>query len=185
MIATSDFRNGMAIIIDNEIYYIVEFQHVKPGKGGAFVRTKLKKLKTGLCIDKTFRAGEKFERAELSQRKVEYLYKIEDLYYFMDHETYEEINVSKEILSDKMLYLKENTEVTFLEYQGKVIDVDLPIFVNLKVTDTEPGVKGNTVSQAMKPATLETGLTLNVPLFVNVDDEIKVDTRSGSYIERV
>lgn len=185
MISTSDFRNGMAIIIDNEIYYIVEFQHVKPGKGGAFVRTKLKKLKTGSCIDKTFRAGEKFERAELSQRKVEYIYKVEDLYYFMDHETYEEINVSKETLSDKILYLKENAEGTFLEYQGKVIAMELPIFINLKVTDTEPGMKGNTVFQAMKPATLETGLTINVPLFVNIDDEIKVDTRNGSYIERV
>lgn len=185
MISTSDFRNGMAIIVDNEIYYIIEFQHVKPGKGGAFVRTKLKKLKTGSCIDKTFRAGEKFERAELSQRKVEYIYKVENSYYFMDHETYEEINVSKEILNDKVLYLKENTEVTFLEYQGKIIDVELPIFINLKVTNTEPGIKGNTVSQAMKPATLETGLTINVPLFVNIGDEIKVDTRKGSYIERV
>ncbi|MDI6786361.1 MAG: elongation factor P [bacterium] len=185
MISTSDFRNGMAIVVDNELYYIIEFQHVKPGKGGAFVRTKLKKLKSGSCVDKTFRAGERFERAELFQRKVEYLYKVENLYYFMDYETYEEINISEEILNDKILYLKENMEVTFLEYQNKVIDVELPIFINLKVVVTEPGMKGNTVSQAMKPATLETGLTVSVPLFVNIDDAIKVDTRSGLYMERV
>lgn len=185
MISTSDFRNGMTIVIDNELYCIVEFQHVKPGKGGAFVRTKLKKLKSGTCIDKTFRAGEKLEKAELFQRKVEYLYRIEDLYYFMDYVIYEEISVSKKILGDKILYLKENTEIILLEYQGKVIDVELPIFINLKVKDTEPGVKGNTVSQVMKPATLETGLTISVPLFVNINDEIKVDTRNGSYVERI
>jgi elongation factor P len=184
MISTSDFRNGMAIVLDEEIYYIIEFQHVKPGKGGAFVRTKLKNLKSGLCIEKTFRAGEKFERAELTQRKVEYLYKSEDIYYFMDYENYEEIQVPKEVLEEKIKYLKENMEVTLLEYQEKVIDLELPIFIDLKVVNTEPGLKGNTVTQATKPATLETGLVVNVPLFINNEDVVRIDTRSGMYVER-
>jgi len=185
IISTTDFRNGMAVVVNNELYYIIEFQHVKPGKGGAFVRTKLKNLKSGLCVDRTFRSGEKLEKAELSQRKVEYLYKVEKLFYFMDLDSYEEISLPEEMLGKKVLYLKENMQVTFLEHQNKVIDVELPTFINLKVVNTEGGVKGNTVTQVLKPATLETGLMINVPLFINIDDQIRIDTRNNSYIERV
>ncbi|HDP69704.1 MAG TPA: elongation factor P [Actinobacteria bacterium] len=185
MISTNQFKNGMTIELDGELYSIVSFQHVKPGKGGAFVRTKLKNVKTGAAIDKTFRAGEKVEQAHLDGRKMQFLYNDQDMYYFMDLATYEQMLLTKEQLSDAVRYLKENMEIVVSIYEGKPIGVELPIFVELEVKETEPGVKGDTVSGGSKPATLETGAVVQVPLFVDLGDVIKVDTRTGDYIARV
>jgi len=185
MISTNQFKNGMTIELDGTLYTIVNFQHVKPGKGGAFVRTKLKNVKTGAVIEKTFRAGEKVEQARLEGKKMQFLYNDQDMYYFMDLVTYEQIALTKEQLGDVILYLKENMEVVVTMHDGNPIGVELPIFAELKVKETEPGVKGNTVSGASKPATLESGAIVRVPLFVNIDDVIKVDTRTGEYITRV
>ncbi|MDO8886515.1 elongation factor P [Candidatus Oleimmundimicrobium sp.] len=185
MISTNQFKNGMTIELDEILYTIISFQHVKPGKGGAFVRTKLKNVKTGAVIDKTFRAGEKVEQARLESKKMQFLYNDQDMYHFMDTQIYEQIVLSKEQLSEVLLYLKENTEVVVSMYEGNPIGVELPIFVELEVIETEPGVKGDTVSGGSKSAILETGASAQVPLFVNVGDIIKVDTRTGGYITRV
>ena len=184
MISTTDFRNGLTIINDNQLYKILYFQHVKPGKGGAFVRTKLKDLNTGAIIDKTFRAGEKMEQAILETKRMQYLYK--DHYYnLMDTKTYEQIQVGEDILEDRKDYLLENMELAVIFYKGRPVSVELPIFIEAKVIKTEPGIKGNTVSSSFKPAEIETGAKAMVPLFINTGDTIKIDTRTGGYITRV
>ncbi len=182
--STADFRNGMVLNYEGQLFYLVEFQHVKPGKGGAFVRTKLKNVKTGAVIDRTFRSGESITEVRLERRKMQYLYNTGDSFCLMDTETYEQINLSEEMFHDIKGYLKENMEVQVLMHDENVIGIDIPLFVNLRVTHTEPGFKGNTASSVTKPATLETGLTVQVPLFINVDDVLKIDTRTGMYLER-
>jgi len=184
MISTSDFKNGMTILYENQLYRILYFQHVKPGKGGAFVRTKLKDLNTGATIDKTFRAGEKMEQAILETKKMQYLYK--DQYYnFMDTKTYEQIQLNEKLLEEQKNYLMENMELMVVFYKGKPISIELPIAIEAKVVKTEPGVKGDTVSSSFKPAEIETGAKVMVPLFINNGDTIKIDTRTGEYISRV
>jgi len=186
MASTSEFRNGLILRIDNDLYSIVEFQHVKPGKGGAFVRTKLKNLKTGQVLDKTYRSGEKVEDVRVENRTMQFLYKQgEDQYVFMNTDTYEQIFISKDILGKATDYLIEGMEVEILFDGNEPININLPIFVELEVTKTEPGVKGNTATGGTKPATLETGRVIQVPLFINQGEKVKVDTRSDEYIERV
>ncbi|MCL6630353.1 MAG: elongation factor P, partial [Armatimonadetes bacterium] len=167
------------------IYTIIEFQHVKPGKGGAFVRSKLKNVKTGAVIDKTWRAGEKMEQAVLERRPMQYLYSMDGDYYLMDMETYDQISVGVEAFGDAIKYLKENQEVTALMHENNIIGVELPFTVELEVAETDPGVRGDTASGGSKPATLETGAVIQVPFFINVGDVIKVDTRTDAYLERV
>ncbi len=185
MADTSDFRNGLIIKFKNDLYSIVGFQHVKPGKGGAFVRSMLKNLKTGKVLDNTFRAGESVETVRVERRKYQYLYREADFLVCMDNETYEQINVPIELFGDGIKFLKESEEVEILFNGEEIINVEIPIFAYLKVTETEPGFKGNTATGALKPATLETGSIVNVPLFIDVNDLLKVDTRTGEYVERV
>lgn len=185
MITTNQFKTGMTIDIDGVLYGIVNFQHVKPGKGGAFVRTKLKNVKTGAVIDKTFRAGEKVEQAHLEGKKMQYLYNDDNAYHFMDNETFDQFTLTKEEMGDAVLFLKENMEAHVTMFEGKPIGIEAPMFVELEVTETEPGVKGDTVSGGTKPATLETGVVISVPLFINAGDMIKIDTRTQTYIIRV
>lgn len=185
MISTSDFHTGITIELEGEIYTVLEFQHVKPGKGAAFVRSKLKNLRTGSIVDRTFRAGEKMARAHLERREMEYLYREDDSFHMMDMETYEQIILSGEQIGDGVKFLKENDRLNVVVYGEKIVGVDVPITVVLRVEKTEPGVKGDTASGATKPATTETGFTVQVPLFINGGDQIKIDTRSGAYIERV
>ena len=185
MISTADFRNGMVVVQDGELTELVEFQHVKPGKGGAFVRTKLKNVLTGRVLDKTFRSGEKMEEVRLEERPYQYLYHDGDLYHFMQKETYEQMAVDDTVVGDGAHWLKENDDVNLMFHNGKVIRVNLPIFVELAIAKTDPGVLGDRASGGTKPATLETGVTINVPLFLNEGDVVKVDTRTGDYIERV
>lgn len=186
MASTSDFRNGFTFEHKDDIYTIVEFQHVKPGKGGAFVRTKLKSMKTGKVIDETFRAGEKVNEIRVERQKKTYLYERNDLYYLMDNETYEQMPVSKQHMESCLPYLKENMEIEILQTEdGEILEVELPYFVELEVTKTDPGLKGDTATGGTKPAELETGATVSVPLFIDVGDVIKVDTRTGEYLERV
>lgn len=184
MISTSDFKNGLTIIYNDQLYKILYFQHVKPGKGGAFVRTKLKDLNSGAIIDKTFRAGEKMEKAVLESRKMQYLYR-DEYYNMMDIKTFEQIQLSGAAIGDTKDYLLENMELSVIFYNGKPISVELPIFIEARVTRTEPGVKGDTVSSSFKPAEIETGAKVQVPLFINNGDIIRVDTRTGEYITRV
>ena len=184
-ISTNNFRNGAKIELNGEPYSIIEFQHVKPGKGGAFVRTKLKNLKTGRVIDKTFRAGEKVDEAPVEEKNMQYLYPEGDKFCFMDNETYEQLFLTAEQLQGSRDFLQENTNVQILFHRGQPIGVDLPIFVELEVIDTDPGMRGDTASGGSKPATLSTGAVVQVPLFINIGDRIRLDTRSGEYIERV
>jgi elongation factor P len=184
MINTSDFKNGMTILYEDQLYKILYFQHVKPGKGGAFVRTKLKDLNTGANIDKTFRAGEKMEQAILETKKMQYLYK-DEFYNFMDTRTYEQVQVGEKLLEEQKDYLLENMEVMVVFYKGKPISVELPIAIEARIVRTEAGVKGDTVSATFKPAEIETGAKVMVPLFINNGDVIKIDTRTGEYITRV
>lgn len=185
MADTSDFRNGLIIKFKNDLYTIVEFQHVKPGKGGAFVRTTLKNLRTGRVLDNTFRSGESIEIVRVERKKFQYLYREGDYLVCMDNETYEQINVPIELFGDGVDYLKESEEVEILFNKDEIISVEIPIFVYLKVTQTEPGFRGDTATGANKPAKLETGVSINVPLFINEGDVLKVDTRTGEYVERV
>lgn len=185
MISAGDFRKGLTIEIDGQVYTIVDFQHVKPGKGAAFVRTKIKNIVTGTILEKTFSPTEKFPRAHVETKEMQYLYNDGNLYYFMDIETYEQIPLNKEQVEDAMVYVKENMNVYIKFFKGEAFSVEPPNFVELEVAHTEPGFKGDTATGATKPATLETGATVNVPLFVNTGDVIKVDTRTGEYIERV
>jgi elongation factor P len=181
---TSDFRNGLSIIQDSDIYTIVEFQHVKPGKGGAFVRTKLRNARTGAVIDKTFRAGEKMDQARIERRPMQYLYSQGEEYFLMDTETYDQISVGQEAIGNPVKYLKDGMEVMVVDHDGEILGVEVPFFVELAVTETEPGVRGDTAAGGSKPATLETGATIQVPFFIDVGDRVKVDTRTDTYLER-
>jgi elongation factor P len=186
MASTADFRNGMVIELDGELWTITYFQHVKPGKGGAFVRTKLKNVLQGRVVEKTFRAGEKVQDVRLERRSVNYSYTDGQLYHFMDQETFEMIPLSGEVIGeDQLRYLKENMECQGLVHDGKVLSVELPAFVELEVTKSDPGVKGDTAQGGTKPATLETGAVVQVPLFVEEGDVIRVDRREDKYLERV
>lgn len=185
MISTSDFRKGVKIEFREAPCEIIDFQHVKMGRGGAIVRTRLKNLKTGSIFDETFKSGEKFETPELQERSMQYLYKDGDTYHFMDTENYEQVSVDIEQLGDARKFLKENMVVSLLFYKDKPLSVELPIFVELMITKTEPGVRGDTASGGSKPAILETGATVKVPLHLNEGDIIKVDTRTSEYIEKV
>ena len=185
MISAGDFRNGVTLEIDGQVVQILEFQHVKPGKGAAFVRTKLKNVITGSTLVLFFTTSDKFPGAEIEKKTMQYLYADGDLYYFMDNETYDQMPLNKDTLGDCLKYLKENMEVTILSYKGKVFAVEPPTFVELEVTYTEPGFAGNTTTTSGKPATLETGLELQVPMFVNIGDILKIDTRTCEYMERV
>jgi elongation factor P len=185
MISTSEFRNGLCMKMDNELWTIVEFQHVKPGKGGAFVRTRLKNVNTGRVIDRTFRSGEKIEDVRLEKKRFQYLYKGDAEYVFMDMNTYDQITVSDNVVGDAAKFLKEDMELEILFHGKDPLGVDLPIFVELKITKTDPGVRGDTASGGAKPATLESGAVVQVPLFVEEGETVKVDTRTSEYVERV
>ena len=185
MISTSDFKNGLSIELDQALYTIIEFQHVKPGKGGAFVRTKLKNIQTGAVIDRTFRAGEKFEQAIIDHREMQYIYNYGDHYYFMDKDSYEQIPIDLEHISDFADLLKEGNDVEMTFWQNQVVGVEPPATIALEVVKTMAGVKGNTVSGALKPATLETGAVVQVPLFIKEGDIIRVTTKDKKYQERV
>ncbi len=182
---TSDFRNGLNIKVDNEIYTVIWFQHHKPGKGGAVMRTKMKNVRSGVIIERTFKAGEKFESVEIERRKKQYMYSTGENIVFMDMETYEEVHIPKKQLGEDIRFLKENIEVEGLYIGEEFLGIELPTFVELEVTHTEPGIRGDTVSNVMKPAIVETGTEVEVPLFVDVGDVVKIDTRTGEYVERV
>jgi elongation factor P len=184
-VSTTEFRNGLKIEIDGEPYVIVEFQHVKPGKGGAFVRTKFKSLKSGNVTDKTFRAGEKVDVPELEEKTMQYLYAADKDRVFMDTSNYEQISLSEAQLGDSINYLKENMEIKVLYHKGRPINIEVPMFVELAIAKTDPGVRGDTASGGSKPATLETGAVVKIPFYLNEGDVIKVDTRTGTFIERV
>ena len=183
-ITTNDLKNGMSLDLDEGLFQVVEFQHVKPGKGGAFVRTTLKNVRNGAVVDKTFRAGEKVERAIIDKREMQFLYREGDDYVFMDNQSYEQVNVTSVALGDAANYLIEGNAAVLQMYGDEIVGVDLPAAVELTIAETEPGIQGDRVSGARKPATLETGLIVQVPLFVNPGDRIKVDTRSGEYLSR-
>jgi elongation factor P len=183
--SAGDFRNGTTFEMDGNVFRVVEFQHVKPGKGSAFVRTKLKNVISGATLEKTFNPSDKFPGAEIEKKVMQYLYSDGGLYYFMDNETYDQIPLNAEQLGDCLKYLKENMEVTILSFKGNIFAVEPPTFVELEVTYTEPGFNGNTTTTSGKPAKLETGLELQVPLFVNIGDVLKIDTRTCEYMERV
>lgn len=185
MVSTSDFKKGMKIEFRDAPCEIIDFQHVKMGRGGAIVRTRLKNLKTGGIVDETFKSGEKFESPELEERSMQYLYKEGDTYHFMDTENYEQVSVDIGQLGDAIKFLKENMVVSLLFYKGEPLSIELPIFVELMITKTEPGIRGDTASGGSKPATLETGAVVKVPLHLNEGDIIKVDTRTSEYIEKV
>lgn len=185
MISTADFRNGSRLELDGEPFYIVEFQHVKPGKGGAFVRTKLKSYTTGNVIDRTFRSGEKFEEPDLEEREMQFLYSAGDAYTFMDTKNFEQFTYDKKQLGENVDLLKENMVAKILIYKHRPIAVELPTFVELKVVDAEPGVRGDTASGGTKPAVVETGAVIKVPLYLEVGETIRIDTRTRQYVERV
>jgi elongation factor P len=184
MVVAGDFKNGTTFEMDGQVYQIIEFQHVKPGKGAAFVRTKIKNVITGSTVERTFNPSDKFEKAQINRRDMEYLYNDGDLAYFMDTETYEQmpLNISK--IGDALQFVKENTVCKVLSYKDNVFGIEPPMFVELEVTHTEPGFKGDTATGATKPATVETGAQVKVPLFINQGDKIRIDTRTGEYLER-
>ncbi len=183
-VSTAEFRKGLRIVFDGEPYTIVDFQHVKPGKGGAFVRTKLKHMRQGRVIDNTFRSGEKVELVDFEDKHMQFLYK-DDRFHFMDMETYDQVSLSEDEVGDVALYLKDNTEVEVLYIDGSPVSLELPNFIELAVARTDPGVRGDTAQGGTKPATLETGAVVQVPLFLNEGDIVKVDTRTGEYLGRV
>lgn len=185
MYSTVDFRKGLKIELDGVPYVIVDFLHVKPGKGGAFVRTKIKHLVTGKVLDQTFRSGERVKRPDLVEREMQFLYREGDNFYMMDNETFEQFPITAEQLGDAVLFLIDNLNVKVLFFNQEPVAVELPTFVELEVAETEPGVRGDTASGGNKPATLESGAVVQVPLFINEGDRVKVDTRTGAYIERV
>ena len=184
MITAGDFRNGVTFEMDGKVMQVVEFQHVKPGKGAAFVRTKMKNVITGAVTETSFNPTAKFEQAFVDRKEMEYSYNDGDLYYFMDMETYDMIPISKDMLGDAFRFVKENMTCKVMSYKGSVFGVEPPNFVELEVTETDPGFKGDTATNVTKPATLETGAEIKVPLFINPGDKIKIDTRSGEYLER-
>ena len=185
MVSTSEFRNGLVLRMEGDLYTIVEFQHVKPGKGGAFVRTRLKNVKTGRVIDRTFRSGEKVDGVRLERKQAQYLYGGDREFVFMDMESYEQVSASEDIVGDAAEFMKEGIIVEIVFHGKEPIGVELPIFVTLEIAKTEPGVKGDTASGGSKPATLETGAVIQIPLFINEGETVKVDTRTGQYVERV
>ena len=185
VISAGDFRNGITIELDNNVFQIIEFQHVKPGKGAAFVRTKLKNIKNGGVVEKTFRPTEKCPQARIDRADMQYLYSDGDLFHFMNVETYDQISLDTEAIGDALKFVKENEMVKICSHNGSVFAVEPPLFVELKITETEPGFKGDTATGATKPAIVETGATVYVPLFVEQDDVIKIDTRTGEYLSRV
>ena len=184
MVTAGDFRNGVTFEMDGQVMQIIEFQHVKPGKGAAFVRTKIKNVITGAVIEKTFNPTEKFENAYVERKEMQYLYSDGDLYYFMDMETYDQIPLNDDKLGDNFKFVKENTLCKIVSYKGNVFAVEPPMFVELEISDTEPGVRGDTATNVTKLATLETGATIRVPVFINTGDVVRIDTRSGEYLER-
>lgn len=185
MISAGDFRNGITIELENNVYQIIEFQHVKPGKGAAFVRTKLKNIKSGGVVEKTFRPTEKCPQARIDRKDMQYLYSDGDLYYFMDTESFDQIALNQETVGDALKFVKENEMCKICSHNGNVFSVEPPLFVELVITDTEPGFKGDTATGATKPATVETGAQVAVPLFVDQGETIKIDTRTGEYLSRV
>ena len=185
MISAGDFRNGVTLEIEGNIYQIIEFQHVKPGKGAAFVRTKLKNIISGGVVEKTFRPTEKFPQARIDRVEMQYLYSDGDLFHFMNTETYDQIALNQDAIGDALKFVKENEMVKVCSHNGNVFAVEPPLFVELEVTDTEPGFKGDTATGATKPATVETGAVVYVPLFVETGDKLKIDTRTGEYLSRV
>lgn len=184
MISAGDFRNGVTFDMDGNVYQIVEFQHVKPGKGAAFVRTKIRNVISGAVVERTFNPTEKFPTAYVERKDMQYLYNDGDLYYFMDPESYEQIPINADKLGDNFKFVKENMECKILSYKGNVFGIEPPLFVELQVTKTDPGFKGDTATNATKPAVLETGAEIKVPLFINEGDMIRIDTRVGEYMER-
>ncbi len=185
MISAGDFRNGITLEMDGSVVQIIEFQHVKPGKGAAFVRTKLKNIISGGVVEKTFRPTEKFPQARIDRVEMQYLYSDGDLFHFMNTETYDQIALNQETIGDALKFVKENEMVKVCSHNGNVFAVEPPLFVELEVTETEPGFKGDTATGATKPATVETGAVVNVPLFVETGDKLKIDTRTGEYLSRV
>ena len=185
MVSAGDFKNGITLDMDGQVFQIVEFQHVKPGKGAAFVRTKLKNVMTGGVVEKTFRPTEKFPSARIERVDMQYLYQDGDMFNFMNTENYEQISLSADTIGDALKFVKENEMVKICSYNGNVFSVEAPLFVELEVTDTEPGIAGNTATNATKPATVETGAQVMVPLFVEQGETIKIDTRTGEYLSRV
>jgi len=180
-----DLRNGTTFELDNNVFRVVEFQHVKPGKGAAFVRVKMKNVISGAVLERTFNPSEKLQGAEIEKRDMQYLYNDGELYYFMDNNTYDQMPLNSEQIGDALKYIKENMNVTMLSFKGNVFAVEPPMFVELEVTYTEPGFSGNTTTTSGKPATLENGLEISVPLFVNIGDKLRIDTRTGQYMERI
>lgn len=185
MISANDLRKGVTFVYDGDVYQVVDFQHVKPGKGAAFVRAKIRSVMNGGAKDVTFNPNEKFENAIISTKEMQYLYNDGQLYYFMDPETFEQIGIEEENVKDAIIYVKENDSVMIKFYEGNPFSIEPPNFVELAVTQTEPGIKGDTATNVTKPATVETGAVINVPIFVNEGDVIKIDTRSGEYLSRV
>ncbi len=185
MISVNDFHTGLSFELDGQLYEVVEFQHVKPGKGAAFVRSKIRNLNSGAMTERTFRAGEKLKRAHLERKEMSYLYRSGEEFCLMDLSSYEQITLSEKQMEEAVKYLKENDTLTVVAHEDKVIGVELPLTVELTVVEAEPGVKGDTASGGNKPAVVETGLTVQVPLFIGVGDVLRIDTRSGAYIERV
>ncbi|MBP7401873.1 MAG: elongation factor P [Clostridia bacterium] len=184
MVMAGDFRNGVTFEMDGQVFQVIEFQHVKPGKGAAFVRTKYRNVKTGSVVERSFNPNDKFESARLERRDMQYLYKDGDLYYLMDVENYEQLPFTAEVLGDAVRFLKENMVCKVVSYKGTVFGVEPPIFVELEITDCEPGVRGDTAQNATKTAVLETGASIRVPLFINQGDIVRIDTRTGEYMER-
>ncbi|ERN53030.1 elongation factor P [Alkalihalophilus marmarensis DSM 21297] len=184
MISVNDFKTGLTIEVDNGIWQVMDFQHVKPGKGAAFVRSKLRNLRTGAVQEKTFRAGEKVSKAHIENRRMQYLYASGDMHNFMDNQSFEQIELPTNQIEHELQFLKENMEVQIMTYQGETLGVEVPNTVELEVTETEPGIKGDTASGGTKPATLETGLTVQVPFFINQGDVLLIDTRNSAYVSR-
>ena len=184
MITAGDFRNGLTFDMDGQVMQVIEFQHVKPGKGAAFVRTKYKNVRTGAVVERSFSPTEKFEEARIDRREMQYLYNDGDLYYFMDQETFEQEPIGKDLIGDNFKFVKEEMICTIRSYQGKPFAVEPPMFVELEVTDCEPGIRGDTATGSNKGATVETGANIRVPFFINTGDKIRIDTRTGEYLER-
>jgi elongation factor P len=185
MISASDFKNGLTVELDGGIFIITDFQHVKPGKGAAFVRSTMKNLETGATIERTFRPSEKMPRAHIDRRDLQYLYNDGTLYYFMDNENFEQLEMNASDIGDSLTFVKENDTVQVLMHNGRIFGIEPPLFVELEITETEPGFKGDTAQGATKPATVETGAVVKVPLFVSTGEKIKIDTRTGEYLGRV
>jgi len=184
-LSINNIKSGLTILIDNEVNLVLETQHVKPGKGAAFVRAKVRNLKNGSVQEKTFRGDEKIQEAFVEERKLQYQYNAAHLYHFMDQENYEEITIPEEVLGDKRKFLKDNSDLAAYFYKNDILNVNLPNFIEVKIAHTEPGIKGDTAKSGTKPATIETGAIIQVPLFVNIGDNIKIDTRTGGYVERI